>query len=120
MNLLDSLVERRIAEAQARGEFDGLPSAGRPLDLEEDPLVPDDVRVAYRILRNAGFVPPEVEHRREMKALEARAKTTSDPDERQRALRKLQMLALQCARERPDTGLCIEAKYWGKIIRRLG
>lgn len=120
MNLLDSLVEQRIAEAQARGDFDGLPQAGKPLDLDEDPLVPDDVRVAYRILRNAGFVPPEVERRREMHALELLAARTPDLDERQRALRKLQLLALQCTRERHGAGLRLEAKYWGKIVRRLG
>jgi hypothetical protein len=60
MLALDFLAERRIAEAVSRGEFDHLPGAGRPLDLEEDPLVPEEMRVAYRILKNAGYVPEEV------------------------------------------------------------
>jgi len=42
----------------SRGDFDGLPGAGRPLVLDDDPLVPEDLRLAYRILKNAGFVPP--------------------------------------------------------------
>lgn len=58
--ILDQLVEQRIARAQTQGEFDGLPGAGRPLDLSEPPLVPEDVRIANRILKNAGLVPEPV------------------------------------------------------------
>ena len=61
MLVLDSLAEQKIAEAVSRGELDGLPGAGRPLDLDEDRLVPEEVRLAYRMLKNAGFVPPEVQ-----------------------------------------------------------
>jgi hypothetical protein len=58
--MLDFLVEQRIQEAQAGGEFDGLPGAGKPLDLDdEDPLVPEELRMARRILRNAGYTPEE-------------------------------------------------------------
>ena len=53
---LQFLAERKIEEAIARGEFDNLPGAGRPLDLDdEDPLWPEEVRMARRILRNAGY-----------------------------------------------------------------
>ena len=57
---LDALVERRIEAAIARGELDGLPGAGRPLVLDDDALVPEELRVAYRLLKNAGGVPPEL------------------------------------------------------------
>jgi hypothetical protein len=57
----NALVERRIEEAMARGEFDDLPGAGKPLALDDDPLVPEELRVAYRILKNAGAVPAELE-----------------------------------------------------------
>jgi hypothetical protein len=59
MLALDFLAEQKLAEAVSRGEFDDLPGAGRPLDLEEDPLVPQDLRMAFRILKNAGYVPAE-------------------------------------------------------------
>ena len=58
---LKDLVEKRIAKAQAQGAFNDLPGTGKPLDLTEDPLVPEEVRVGNRILKNAGVVPPEVE-----------------------------------------------------------
>jgi hypothetical protein len=65
------IAEKRIQEALEKGEFDDLPGAGRPLDLEYEPLVPPEVRVACRILKNAGIAPPEVVQRREMAELEA-------------------------------------------------
>ena len=47
------------------GAFDDLPGAGKPLELDDDRMVPEDLRMAYRILRNSGFVPPELEARKE-------------------------------------------------------
>ncbi len=71
--MFELLAERRIAEAMARGDLDDLPGAGRPLDLHEDPLVPEELRVAYRILKNAGIAPPEIKKLGLMKArIEAR------------------------------------------------
>jgi hypothetical protein len=52
---LEILAEKKIAEAAERGELDGLPGAGRPLDLEDDALVPEEMRMARRILKNSGF-----------------------------------------------------------------
>ena len=57
---LAALVERRLEEAAAAGELSGLPGEGRPLDLDDDAMVPPELRVAYRIVRNAGCVPPEL------------------------------------------------------------
>ena len=67
--MLDFIVESRIAEAIERGELDHLPGAGRPLALDDDPLVPEELRLAYRILKNAGFVPREVESAERAKAV---------------------------------------------------
>jgi hypothetical protein len=53
--MLDLIAERRIAEAISRGELDNLPGVGRPLELDDDALVPEDLRIAVRILKNAGL-----------------------------------------------------------------
>jgi hypothetical protein len=55
MDIFDFIAEQRMAKAVARGEFDNLPGAGRPLLLDDDALVPPELRVAYRMLRNAGW-----------------------------------------------------------------
>jgi hypothetical protein len=70
MSPFDLLAERRIHDAQARGEFDDLPGSGRPLDLEDDLLVPEELRIAYRLLKNAGYVAPEPEMQREIRSIE--------------------------------------------------
>lgn len=69
----DDLIERRIEEARRQGAFDDLPGSGRPLELDDDRLVPEELRVAWRILKNAGFVPPEVEALRDIDALLGKA-----------------------------------------------
>jgi hypothetical protein len=90
MFAFELIAERKIEEALARGELDGLPGAGRPLDLEDDALVPEDLRMAYRILKNAGFVPQEV-----------RAHSRGE--------RKLSLMSAR-----------IESRYFGKVLRKLG
>ena len=70
--MLDFLAEKKLAEAVSRGELDDLPGAGRPLDLDDDPLVPDDLKLAYRILKNAGCVPAEVKAAKKLELAKAR------------------------------------------------
>ncbi|NIR60855.1 MAG: DUF1992 domain-containing protein, partial [Gammaproteobacteria bacterium] len=41
MWLLDQITEQRIAEAIERGELDGLPGSGQPLELDDDSMVPE-------------------------------------------------------------------------------
>lgn len=90
---LDRLVEERIQAAIARGELDRLPGAGKPLELDDDFLVPAHLRAAYRILKNAGYVPPEIETLREMNALQAALLAREGDDEQRRRARvRLQIL----------------------------
>jgi hypothetical protein len=100
--MLDFLAEQRIAEAVSRGEFEGLPGAGRPLELDDDTLVPEELRLAYRILKNAGFVPPEVEMLNEIADLERLVSKDS------KAARKLALLKTR-----------IEARYYERTLAKL-
>jgi hypothetical protein len=60
--MFEFLIERRISEAVERGEFERLPGAGRPLPLDdEDPLLPEEMRMASRILKNAGLDDPRLD-----------------------------------------------------------
>ena len=101
--MLDLIAERKIAEALARGELENLPGEGRPLELDDDALVPEDLRLAYRILKNAGFVPPEVQALNEIAELERLAGLDS------KAARKLALLRTR-----------IEAGYYEKVLKKLG
>jgi hypothetical protein len=90
--LLDCLVEQRIEAAIAAGELDNLPGAGRPLVLDDDELIPEELRVAHRILKNAGFVPPGLETRREVASVQALLHHVTDEGARKRALVRLALL----------------------------
>jgi hypothetical protein len=108
--MFDQIAERKIAEAIARGELDGLPGEGMPLDLGDDALVPEELRLAYRILKNAGFVPAEVGTLQQIGQLEALVNSADvDAETRSRAVKKLALLRTR-----------IEAGYYSKAISRLG
>lgn len=62
----ENLVERRIREAQERGEFDDLPGKGRPLDLSENPFADPSLGPAFRMLKNAGVAPAFIQERKEL------------------------------------------------------
>lgn len=65
MWLLDEWAERHISEAQAKGELDNLPGQGQPLKLDDDSAVPAELRLGFRLLKNAGYLPAELEDRKE-------------------------------------------------------
>lgn len=50
------IAEERIRQAQARGDLDNLPGQGRPLVFDDDPLAPEELRTAWRLLKGAGVV----------------------------------------------------------------
>jgi len=62
------LVEDQIREAIERGEFANLPGAGKPLDLAENPYTPEELRLAYKILKDSGYAPLWIELHKEIEA----------------------------------------------------
>jgi hypothetical protein len=107
--MLDFLVEQRLQDAVSRGELANLPGEGRPLELDDDPLVPADLRAAYRILKNAGYVPPEVEALNHIAQLENLVhRDEADAARRAKAVRKLALLRTR-----------IENRYYDKALARL-
>ena len=108
--MFDLIAEKKIADAIERGELDDLPGAGRPLELDDDALVPEDLRLAYRILKNGGFVPPEVQTLNEISQLERVVAQSGEGGEANvRALRRLALLKVR-----------VEARYHAKCLRKLG
>jgi DnaJ-like protein len=118
LSVLDALAEARIEEAMREGAFDDLPGMGRPLTLDDDRLVPEHLRAAYRILRNAGFVPPEVEARRERARLATLLATLDDDAARRRALAKLALV--EAALQASGLTLRVERKLAERFGRSLG
>ncbi len=88
-DILHILAERRIVEALENGEFDNLPGKGKPLPPDNLALVPADRRAAYKVLRNAGQLPVELDLKKEITALEQALADCAPGEERSRLSRKL-------------------------------
>lgn len=119
LRALDDLIERRIRDAQREGQFDDLPGAGKPLVIADDPLVPEEVRVAFRVLKNAGFVPAEVAALKDIDLLIAQSVDEAGESSGRRAARRL--LALTMALERQGIDLTTHGAlaYRRALMRKL-
>lgn len=120
-SIIGAIAERRIREAQERGEFDDLPGAGRPLRLEDRSGVPPELRMAYTILRNANCLPPELEERKEIQKLADLLEGCTDERERVRQMERLHFLILR-TRMRQGRSLMLEEHdtYYDRLLARLG
>jgi len=81
------LAESKIRAAMERGSFDNLPGRGKPLPPDDLAGVPADLRLGFRLLRNADCLPPELEARKEAARLGTLLAATGDPEERRRLSR---------------------------------
>ncbi|MBI5353784.1 MAG: DUF1992 domain-containing protein [Chloroflexi bacterium] len=92
---LEKSVEAIIREAQERGDFDNLKGKGKPIDLSAYFETPEDVRLAYSILKNAGMVSAEVDLLTEIAALKERLTTTYEEKDRSRIQKMIREKQLQ-------------------------
>ena len=81
---IERISEQRIQEAMQRGDFDDLPGYGKPVALSDDSMVPEDLRLAYKMLRDAGYLPPEMSLQAEIRSLQDLLDRIEDEDERNR------------------------------------
>jgi hypothetical protein len=102
MDAIAWIAEQRIREAMDQGFFDNSPYRGRRVHLEEDESIAPDLRMAFKILKDAGCLPPEVELRREVATLSELLETIAEGPERQRIRRELsdRRLRLELLRRR--------------------
>jgi len=118
---LERLAEERIRDAIQRGEFDNLPGRGKPLNLEDDRHIPDDLRLAYKVLRNAGCLPPELELKKEISKAEELLSSMADEGERYRQLQKVNFLIMKLNEMRKGSVEWEEKQlYYGKIVEKVG
>ena len=50
--------------------FDSIPGKGKPLQLEDFSMVPPELRMSYKILKNAGMIPLEMELQKDILKIE--------------------------------------------------
>ena len=86
------IAENKIKEAMRQGQFDNLEGKGKPLEFEDDSFVPPDLRMAYKVLKNSGFLPPEIETEKEIRKATDLLANMKDEKERYRQAQKLNLL----------------------------
>ena len=89
MLIFQKIIEKKIKKAQDRGEFDDLPGSGEPLKIEDDSHVPEDLRLSYKILKNADCLPPELQLKKEIRQMEDMLEKIQDEKEMYRQLKRI-------------------------------
>ncbi|HDR2709647.1 DnaJ family domain-containing protein [Enterobacter mori] len=119
MWLLDEWVERHISDAQRKGEFDNLPGSGEPLVLEDDSHIAPELRAGYRLLKNAGCLPPELEQRREAIELVDLLKSVRKDDPRHNELsRRLTLIELKLRQAGVSTDF-LRGEYCERLMQKI-
>ena len=122
MDMFRAIAEERIREAVRRGEFDNLPGAGKPLPPDDLDQVPEELRMGYKLLKNAGFLPEEMQLRKEMLTLNDLLAACRDEAERTRLQRELSMKKLRYEALMADRGWSqsgVFREYEEKILRKM-
>jgi hypothetical protein len=116
----ERIVEERIKAAREKGAFDNLEGTGKPLALFDDLHIPEDLRMAYKILKNADCLPPEIELKKEISRTEELLVGMQDEHERYRTLKKLNVLIMKLNVSRNgDARFDIPQKYAAAVVDRF-
>ena len=91
----EKIVEERILKAQKKGDFENLIGSGKPLKLNENYYIPEELRLAYKILKNADCLPPEIELKKEIKQTEDLLAGMQETCDKYRILKKLNFLIMK-------------------------
>ncbi|MCD5412244.1 DUF1992 domain-containing protein [Thermodesulfovibrionales bacterium] len=120
MNIITKVAEEKIRRAIENGEFNNLKGKGKPIIFEDETWIPKELRSAYRVLKNAGCIPPELQLRKEIISLWDLISTIGDDKERLKRLRELnfKILRLNMLRKSP---LSIEdfPRYEQQIFEKI-
>lgn len=121
MDFLAKIAEQRIREAMERGEFDNLPCHGKPVKLDELTGVPEHLRMGYKILKNAGVLPEEMQLKKAIASLQDLLDACYDETARAalqtRMNEKILRYNMMMEKRRHKSA---EQKYRAKIFKKLG
>ena len=115
------IIEQRIREAQLKGELDNLPGSGKPVHLEDDSHIPEDLRMVYKILKNADCIPPELQLKKEIRQMEDMLETLSDEKEKYRHIKKINFKIMRLNMMRKTSPLLEDTEiYYKKVVEKSG
>jgi len=93
MQLREDEIGRHLAQAHESGELRSAESYGKPLKSDEGwEQTPDEFRMGFKALRNAGVAPPEIEQFHQRAELRSQVQAAADEGSRQKLQRELSEL----------------------------
>lgn len=120
MLAFQKIVEDRIREAIERGEFDNLEGMGKPLAKEDPTRIAPELRLAYKIMKNADLLPPEIQILKEIERLEELLPGLDNENEKYRCIRKMNSLVTEFNLMRnPSVTLEKKQYYFNKLSDRF-
>ncbi len=120
MDCLAFIAEQKIQKALKEKDLNSPRWKNRPLPLEDDHLVPDDLKIAYKMLKNSGYLPPELEARKEITRLEELIAATEDEHTRLRQLKKLSVLLTKVDAQRAfSSNIAAQDAYYRKVVEKI-
>jgi hypothetical protein len=121
LSIIQTIAERKIQQAMAEGTLADLSHwKNKPLPPDDMANVPADLRMGYRLLKNAGYLPEELALHKEITRLEQLLETCTDEKEKVRQLKKIGCLKtkLESRMGRPmDLGE--DGPYYNRVVDRL-
>ena len=119
-SVIQDIAEHRIREAIDQGEMENLPGRGRPLELDNDAHIPQEMRMAYKILKNSGHLPQEVEQEKQVQTMLDLLEHCQDEQERYRQIQKLNVLITKINEtRRVPIHLEKDQLYYSKVVERV-
>lgn len=110
LRLLEDHIGQSLQESQANGELASAPSYGKPLSFGDGyDETPDELKMPFKMLKDSGYAPPEVELMRQIAALQQQLDGAPDDastrPQRQRLSEMRQQLALRMEKLRMSGSL---------------
>jgi hypothetical protein len=120
MDSLMMIAEQRIVAAMQEKDFNSPKWKNKRLPMEDDHFVPDELKMAYKILKNSGYLPPEIEDRKEITRLEDLIAKTSDEHERLQQMKKLSVLLMKLdAKRGGSSSISSQNEYYRQVVERI-
>jgi hypothetical protein len=119
MDLFHILAEEKIKQAYRDGEFDRLPGMGKPLKLDDMSGVPEELRMAYRIMKNAGYTEEEKALKKEVMTIEDLIKKCDDDHEKESLKKQLNEKLLRFNRLLSKRGVQTNSTMFKKYGQKL-
>lgn len=121
MSVFEKIAEQKIRIAMEKGEFDNLPNKGKPLPPDDLAKVPEELRMSYKILKNANIIPEEIQLRKDLLTLRNLLEACDSDSQIEELTKKIneKQLRYNLLTEQRSGSMSLNMQYHAKIMEKL-